>query len=410
MVNLSTDSRQSLGKTAMLGERIRQARLLAGLTQESLADALTDAGHPATKAVVSKYEKNKSTPPAQFLLLAASILEVPTSYFTHQPRQQVNWLAFRRHINLPIREQETVKAYAAEVAELQIELQSLLHPDTRVDLPELMTVVSPDDAEQAAAQLRQCWNLDDHPIDSLVQTAEDHQVMVVGWRRHAGEFDGLSGWCAQYPITVISTIVPPDRRRFTLAHELGHLVMDTASVSEKTAEQLAHRFAAAFLISADRARYELGTRRTHLDWEELGILKRKYGVSMVAWIHRANDLGIITDHYAARLYQEMGEYGWRKREPVDYIADEEPLKLEQMAHRAVAEGLVSPDQIRRMYPTWTEQGLTAASAGRFTIYDLLEMPEDEQQQLMAAAVAAAADEPFEIFTANEFLEAHKDSQ
>ena len=74
----------------MLGERIRQARLLAGLTQEALADALADAGHPATKAVISKYEKNKSTPSAQFLLLAASILDVPSSYFVHEPTLEVN--------------------------------------------------------------------------------------------------------------------------------------------------------------------------------------------------------------------------------------------------------------------------------------------------------------------------------
>ncbi len=80
----------------MIGERIRQARLLAGLTHQALADALTDAGHPATKAVISKYEKNKSAPSAQFLLLAASILAVPASYFTHQLTLKVNWLAFRR--------------------------------------------------------------------------------------------------------------------------------------------------------------------------------------------------------------------------------------------------------------------------------------------------------------------------
>lgn len=388
----------------MLGERIRQARLLAGLTQEALADALTDAGHPATKAVISKYEKNKSTPSAQFLLLAASILDVPSSYFTHQPTLEVNWLAFRRHSTLPVREQEAVKAYAADVAELQIELQSLLHPDTGADLPEIMSVTSMEDAEQAAMRLRERWELEENPIDSLVQTAEDHQVIVVGWRKHGGEFDGLSGWCNQHPVTVISTIVDTDRRRFTLAHEIGHLVMDTSAVTEKEAEKLAHRFAAALLVPTERVIRELGARRTRLDWEELGILKRKYGVSMAAWVYRAKDLGIITEHYAASLYREMGERGWRKHEPVDYIADEEPLKLEQMAHRAVAEGLISPDQIRRVYPDWFERELASPSSGRFTIYDLLELPDDEQQKVMEAAFAAAADEEFEIFEANEFLE------
>jgi Zn-dependent peptidase ImmA (M78 family)/DNA-binding XRE family transcriptional regulator len=394
----------------MLGERIRQARLLAGLTQEALADALTNAGHPATKAVISKYEKNKSTPSAQFLLLAASILDVPSSYFTHQPTLDVAWLAFRRHSTLSERAQEAIKAYAADVAELQIELQALLHPGSGPDLPPIKAVTSMEQAEQAAMRLRECWALDENPIDSLVQTAEDHQVIVVGWRGQGGEFDGLSGWCQQRPVTVISTAVDTDRRRFTLAHELGHLVMDTGAVAEKVAEKLAHRFAAALLVPADRALYELGARRTRLDWEELAILKRRYGISMAAWIYRAKDLGIITEHYAASLYREMGERGWRKHEPVAYIADEAPLKLDQMAHRAVAEGLISPDQIRRVYPDWFERELTASSAGRFTIYDLLELPADEQQKVMQAAFAVVADEDYEIFEANEFLEGHEGSR
>lgn len=393
----------------MVGNRIRQARLLAGLTQDALANALAEAGHPATKAVISKYEKNKGAPSAQFLLLAASILGVPSSYFTHQPSLEVNWLAFRRHSALPGREQEAVKAYAADVAELQIGLQFLLHPNTEVNMPEHIPVASLDDAEEAAMQLREIWDLDENPIDSLVQTAEDHQVIVIGWRKHAGEFDGLSGWCNQHPVTVINTLADTDRRRFTLAHELGHLVMDTSTVS-KAAEKLAHRFAAALLAPSARVLHELGTRRTRLDWEELGILKRKYGLSMAAWVYRAKDLGIITEHHAMSLYREMSTRGWRKREPVDYAGDEEPLKLEQMAHRAVAEGLISPDQIRRVYPDWFERELTSPPAGRFTIYDLLELPEGEQQKILEAAFAAADSEEFEIFEANEFLEESVDGE
>jgi len=388
----------------MFGERIRQARLIAGLTQEAVAEALTDAGYPVTKAAVSKYEKNKSTPPAQFLMLAASILDVPNSYFTHQPAVAVNWLAFRRHSALPVKDQEAVKAYAADVAALQVELQALLYPEAAVGLPDVKPVATVADAEQAAEHLRTWWELDDHPIDSLVQTAEDRQVVVVGWKRHTGKFDGLSGWCQRRPVTVISTLVDADRRRFTLAHELGHLVMDTHTVTDKEAERLAHRFAAALLVPAERARYELGTRRTSLDWNELAILKRKYGLSMAAWIYRAKDLDIITDHYAKRLFQQLSERGWRTHEPVGYSADETPLKMEQMAHRAVAEGLISPDQIRRVYPDWFEPKVSAPSEGRFTIYDLLMLPENERQQVMETAFAAAANEDFETFEANEFFE------
>jgi len=240
----------------------------------------------------------------------------------------------------------------------------------------------------------------------LIQTTEDQHIIIVDWRKPLLRFDGLSGWCGQHPVTVISTLVEPVRRRFTLAHELGHLVMDTAAVSEKEAEKLANRFAAALIVPPERAFHELGARRTHLDWQELSILKRKYGLSMAAWVYRAKDLGIITEHYAAKLYQEIGKRGWRKREPVEYIADEMPLKLEQMAHRAVAEGLISADQIGRVYPDWFDQelALPLRSSERFTIYDLLQLPEEQQQRVMEEAFAVASEAEIEIFEASEFLE------
>lgn len=388
----------------MLGDRLHQARLLAGMTQEALATALTQAGYSATNAVISKYENHKSTPSAQFLLLAASILNVPVSYFTHESNLEVKWLAFRRHSGLPSGEQETVKQYATDVGELQIELQSLLYPNMTARLPERVKVVSLEDAERAAMNLRALWRLDDNPIDSLVRTAEEHQVVVVGWDKYAGELDGLSGWCNEiHPITVVNTAVDAERRRFTLAHELGHLVMDTDSVTEKESEKFANRFAATFLVPADRAKYELGARRTNIDWDELKILKRKYGLSIAAWIHRAAELEIITKNYANTLLRELDARGWRNPEPIEYIWDESPLKLEQMAHRALSEGLISPDQISRVNPAWLKQEVSQPTE-RFTIYDLLKLPEEEQKRLMDEAFALASTMDIEIFEANEFLE------
>ena len=391
----------------MFGGRIRQARLLAGYTQEKLSEELKKWGYAATKAVISKYEKNKSAAPAQFLILAASILNVPASYFTHQPTLSVEWLAFSRHSALPSGEQAAIKQYATDVAELQIELQTLLYPNTVIDLPLPKKVETMADAEQAALELRERWQLETSPIDSLVRTVEDHSIVVIGWYKHAGEFDGLSARSHQHhPITVIniSTEVATDRRRFTLAHELGHLVMDTSSVSEAETEKLAHRFAASFLVPAERAKYELGTRRTNIDWDELKILKRKYGLSMSAWVHRAQELDIITKHYADKLCRERDERGWRTKEPSDRSWDEEPLRLEQMAHRAVAEGLMSPDQILRSYPRWVEDEQVKSPSKHLTVYDLLAMPEEQRQKVMAEAFALASTMDFEIFDAYDEID------
>ena len=52
----------------MIGARLKQARLLAGLTQEQLAHKMRKHAYPVTKQAISKYENRKSFPSAQFLL------------------------------------------------------------------------------------------------------------------------------------------------------------------------------------------------------------------------------------------------------------------------------------------------------------------------------------------------------
>ena len=58
----------------MIGARIRQAQLAAGWSQDVLAEQLGAAGYPLTKAVISKYENEKSSPPARLILKLARVL------------------------------------------------------------------------------------------------------------------------------------------------------------------------------------------------------------------------------------------------------------------------------------------------------------------------------------------------
>lgn len=294
-------------------------------------------------------------------------------------------------------------AFASDRAELQIELHSTLYPNSPPDLPAPAPARDYDDAEEIAKQLRATWDVGNRPLDNLVQTAEDRGVIVISWEDASGRFDGLSGWCGEYPVAAINANRSTDRKRFNLAHEIGHLVMDT-SKSSVDDEILAHRFAAALLVPAEHAYHELGRERRHLDWGELMMLKRKYGLSMAAWIRRARDLKIISKRYFENLNIELSSLGWRRREPVEYIGDEEPLLLKQMVQRAVAEGLVSPDRMTRIGVDVWEPEPQQSEPGHLTVYDLLAMPEDERNAVMERAFKAAADYDFEIFEANEFYE------
>ncbi len=387
----------------MIGARLKQARLLAGMTQRELAAELGAIDFKITAAAISKYEKEKSYPSAQFMLLASSVLGVPGSYFLHQPQAEVQWTAFRRHSGFGKKKQEAVKAYASDLAELQIELHSVLYPNSPPGLPAPAKAKYYEDAEAIARQVRVVWDVGNRPLDNLVQTAEDRGLIVIAWEDDSGKFDGLAGWCGEYPIAVINANRSADRMRFNLAHEIGHLVMDTndASVDE---ESLAHRFAAALLVPDGHAFHELGRERRHLDWGELMMLKRKYGLSMAAWIRRARDLKIISERYYEALNIKISSLGWRTREPVEYLGDEEPLQLKLMVQRAVAEGLVSIDRMTRIGVDFWEPERERLESEHITVYDLLAMPEDERKALMARAFELAAEEDFEVFEAYELYD------
>lgn len=381
----------------MRGERLRQARLLAGLNQEELAQALTAAGKPATKAVISKYERGKSTPKPTFMLELARILGVSPVYFMASEAATLEWIAFRKHADLAAAHQDTIRHYAADVAALQLELTALFAPARRTQFPERVAVQKVEEAEAIAEHLRMAWQLADHPIGDLCQTAEDQGVIIIGWKRGLNKFDGLAGrTSAGTPVIVLNTAVAADRRRFSLAHELGHFLMETpAALSEKAA----HRFAAALLVPASRVYAELGRRRTTLSLEELAVLKRRYGLSIQGWIFRACDLEIITPHHATSLWKDISRRGWRKEEPVAFESHEEPLLLQQMIEHALAEGLLSRDRVRLAVPTYGMEAPAWEGTGPPSATQLLMMDESERAVWIERAFARAEHETFEIFEA-----------
>ena len=194
----------------------------------------------------------------------------------------VKWLAFRKQTRLSKGRQEQVKAYAEGVVERQSWLQATLYPQQTASFPKPVKVKAPGDAEEVSQRLRKVWRLDDAPIDSLVEAVEDKGGFVVEYPDTGVEFDGLSGRADGRPVIVVNTDTTVNRRRYNVAHELGHVLTDCPRLSEKEQEAVAHRFAAALLVPADVARQELGEKRRHLAFTELGVLKEKYGLSMQA--------------------------------------------------------------------------------------------------------------------------------
>jgi Zn-dependent peptidase ImmA (M78 family) len=153
-----------------------------------------------------------------------------------------------------------------------------------------------------------------------------------------------------------------ERQRFTLAHELGHLLL---SVDPKLDEErVAHRFAGALLMPADALWSEIGKRRSSIGWPELLELKKIFGASIQAIVYRCHDLEIFPKSLYQALYRVITKEGWRKPpyEEPHAMPQERPIRFYRLCFRALAEGAIS-------------EGKAAELLG-ITVYELNQVMDD----------------------------------
>ena len=196
-----------------------------------------------------------------------------------------------------------------------------------------------DEAELAATALRREWLLGEDPIENLTELLEDRGIKI-GLVNGDFDFDACTFFYDdKTPVIAVRCDLPGDRQRFNIAHELGHIMLDVKD--EALLEKAAHRFAAAFLVPEQVARMELGSSRHYLEPHELFLLKKKYSVSMAAWVYRAKDLGILSERDAKGMWRDFRSRRWHKKEPGEPFPAEEPTRLKRLVWRLVAEDVIS---------------------------------------------------------------------
>ena len=381
----------------MTSARIYHARLMARMTRADVADAMRHAGISLSPSQIANLERDNSTINSTTLLALSKLFNVPPVWLLHKPTSSVEWLAYRKRSALPKKSRKEIELSASDVASLHIELREKLYPNVSFDFSERITVVDVEGAEEAAQMLRKNWGLDDAPIENLTQTAETRGVVVISRNQVTERFDGLAGHINNdVPVIVINTKVDTDRQRFNLAHELGHLVMQTPEDRE---EKLAHRFAAALLVPEEVARRELGENRNTVSFAELGALKRRYGLSMQGWVYRASDLGIFPSGLVRAFWRELNRRGLKKSEPYEFVADEDPVLLKQMISRALEGGLVSNERIQQALPNYDFPSSFSEVTEPPTATELMKMPAEEREAWIKRSFEMAKDVEFEVFEA-----------
>jgi Zn-dependent peptidase ImmA (M78 family) len=319
-----------------IGENIKLRREVLRISLRDLADQVG-----VSHTTIDKFEKNTLVPDSQRLIKLSTILQIPISAILRPPGQQIQMtsLAFRSK-KMRKRDEKQISAETKEWLERYIQIEKLSGTRRDFEMPKGFPkkIRTLDDAEKAARNLRKAWDLGSAPIENLTSLLEDKGIKI-GIIKGITQFDALFTNCDNHPVIVVKEGLPRTRQRFSLAHELGHCLLEAEGDMDE--EKVMHRFAGALLVPAEKVVFELDKTRNKLAVKELLLLKEKYGLSMGAWLFRAKDLGIISDEYFVGMRKIFSKNGWQKKEPHDDLVGEEPVFMTRLVLKSHAEGLIS---------------------------------------------------------------------
>lgn len=316
--------------------RLTQARLWRGLTKKEVATRIH-----LSAAAVGQYEMGLSSPRPDVIQRLSKELEVPPEFFMFRyPRVSVDEgnSYFRSLRNTPQRDQKRATATAEIFAELTLAIERF------VKLPELRLPDVPANAlpAEAAAELRSFWNIPRGPIKHLVATVEANGV-VVGVRPKA-EVDNVDAFSAivddrQYIVTTPRRTENVFRHRFSIAHELGHLVLHgdpECTADHVLREKEADSFAAAFLTPRFLIEPDLPNR---LELKTLIRLSDKWGVSPQSLVVRMAEIKSVSRASQQRAFKQLQSQYDADLKPAKNYPGEMPTLLKKAVELASSNGI-----------------------------------------------------------------------
>lgn len=295
-------------------DMLKIARESRKLTQKELADKLI-----ISQVLISKIEAGIYNVSEDILSSLSKILDYPTTFFENDCYALDMGIRLHRKRSTLTKKEESYIDSIASINNICIS-KILNFVDIDINIPEILV----DDyktPEDIAIDIRYLWDIPKGCIKNLTAILEKAGIFISEVDENPRKFDAVSFYNKKYGfgVIIINKNQPADRYRFTLAHELGHLIMHRNTISA-TKEQEANRFAANLLMPAE----EIADDLKNLQFWNLPTLKQIWRVSMAALIVRAHDLALIDDKKYTSLNVRLSQMRYRQNEPTMNIEKEEP--------------------------------------------------------------------------------------
>lgn len=279
--------------------RLRAYRDLEGLNQQELGEILGLSG-----VMVSAIESGRR----EF----AGTLEKIGYADSRMVLPNMSEPLHRQRASTTIAARKRAKELLRLAGEVFIELRQRTDKAPRLALERSMDpVLSLDELEEFAVDVRYALAVEESgPIQNLTALVERAGACLVPIAGLAG-IDGISSWVEGVPVIGLAPNVPGDRFRFSIGHELAHLLRHSRR-SECT-EAEANRFAGALLFPQVDFDAAMVPRPQLRDFVKL---KSSWGVAVAALVYRAHELGYVDDSRYRALQIQMSK--WRKSEPAHF--------------------------------------------------------------------------------------------
>ena len=295
------------------------ARESRGLVHLDIAEKLD-----VTKPSAWRLENETSNISKEVVEKLSDLLHYPDTFFYQKGEVLPLALSYRKRNNVASKIMTQIEANI-NIARLNIETLASVMKIGEVKLP-VLDVVKYGTPQECAKQLRKLWKIEKGVIENLSELNEANKIILLNLDFKTERVDGRCILLNDaQPIIVTNKTLLGDRQRFTLAYQLGHLVMHlyTEPKHDRDLSHEANVFAAEFLMPEKDIYKDLHD----LSLPKLGDLKRKWKVSMQSLMYRASDLELITDNQKRYLTQQFNQQKIRRREPKELDIKIEPYKL-----------------------------------------------------------------------------------
>lgn len=258
---------------------------------------------------VSKLESVPTNLNEDLLKKLEKVLKYPEAFYFQQEEILGHNLSYRTREKANSRE---IHAISASCNILRIHAQKLF------DFAGLQVAdyrLKENDPIKAAIELRKKWKLPKGPVQNMTEILEKHFIAHLSFDFDTDKVDGRTSFTLKnQPIIFTNSKTTGDRQRFTLAYELGNMVM-LNNPDKLFSVDLGHEsnlFAAEFLMPEAEIIKDF---KNEINLPLLAELKKKWKVSMIALLHRAHDLEVVSDRQKTYILQQFTAQDWRKHEP-----------------------------------------------------------------------------------------------